>query len=90
MPNDRLNRFLGGSPLRILIQLVLLSFLVGVVLAALDLTPYGIVDWIVGLVRHILDMGFGAVERIGSYLVLGAVVVVPIWLILRLLNAGKG
>jgi hypothetical protein len=35
-------------------------------------------------------MGFGAVEQVGRYLLLGAVVVVPVWLILRLLNAGRG
>jgi hypothetical protein len=90
MANERVSRFLGGSPLRVLVQLVLLSLLVGVVMAALGLEPLDLVAWIVRAAERIVDMGFGAVEQVLRYLLLGAVVVVPIWLILRLVNAGKG
>jgi hypothetical protein len=90
MPNERFARFLGGSPVRVLVQLVVLSLVVGMVMAALDLSPMGIVHWFVRTVERIVDMGFGAVEQVGRYLLLGAVVVVPVWLVLRLLNAGRG
>ena len=33
------NRFFGGSPLAVLVQLILLSILIGVVLSALGLDP---------------------------------------------------
>lgn len=89
MANERVSRFLGGSPLRVLVQLLLLSLVVGVVMAALGLEPFDLVNWVVRAVERIVDMGFGAVEQVGRYLLLGAVVVVPIWLILRLVNAGK-
>ncbi len=89
MANERVSRFLGGSPLRVLVQLLLLSLVVGVVMAALGLEPFDLVAWIVRAAESIVDMGFGAVEQVGRYLLLGAVVVIPVWLILRLVNAGK-
>ena len=39
---------------------------------------------------HLADMGFEAIERFFGYFVLGAVIVVPAFLILRLLNYRKG
>lgn len=89
MANDRVTRFLGGSPLRVLVQLLLLSLVVGVLMAALGLEPLDLVDWIVRTFRRIVDMGFGAVEQVGRYLLLGAAVVIPIWIVLRIINAGK-
>lgn len=90
MSNARLSRFLGGSPARVVVQLVFLSLVVGVVMSALDLSPMEIVRWIGETAQRIVDMGFGAVERVFGYLVIGAVVVVPIWLVLRLIAAGRG
>ncbi len=37
--HDNLSRFLGGSPLTVLLRLILLSILVGVVLAAIGFDP---------------------------------------------------
>ena len=42
--SDGLNRFLGGSPLAVAFRLVLLSILVGVVLAAIGFDPWNILD----------------------------------------------
>ena len=41
--NDGLYRFLGGSPLTVAFRLILLSILVGVVLAAIGFDPWNIV-----------------------------------------------
>ena len=41
--SDGLNRFLGGSPLAVAFRLVLLSILVGVVLAAIGFDPWNII-----------------------------------------------
>ena len=41
---DGLSRFLGGSPLAVFGRLVLLSVLVGVVLAAIGFDPWNIVQ----------------------------------------------
>lgn len=87
---DNFNRFLGGSPLAVLGKLVLLSVLIGVVLSALGLDPWNIVQSVRRLFVNIWDMGFDAVRWLWQYFLLGAVIVIPIWLILRLLRAPKG
>ena len=87
---ENVNRFLGGSPLAVLAKLVLLSILIGVVLQALGLDPWDIVTSIRRLFRNIWEMGFDAVKWLWQYFLLGAVIVIPIWLIMRLLNAPKG
>jgi len=90
MANDSLTRFLGGSPLAVLGRLVLVSVLVGVILSALGLDPFDIVRSIERLIRHIWNMGFDAVRWLWRYFLLGAVIVIPIWIILRLVNAPRG
>jgi hypothetical protein len=88
--SNSLNRFLGGSPLAVLGKLILLSILIGVVLSALGLDPWNIVESVRRVFRSIWDMGFDAVRWLWSYFLLGAVLVIPIWLILRLVRAPKG
>jgi hypothetical protein len=78
--------FLGGSVVGVLIRLVVLSIVVGVVLSALGITPENFFLQINILLRRIYDLGFGAFESVLGYLVLGAMVVVPIWLIARLIK----
>jgi hypothetical protein len=88
--NDSMTRIFGGSPLAVLGRLILISILVGVVLAALGLDPFDILQSIERLVRSIWNMGFDAFRWLWRYFLLGAVIVIPIWLITRLVNAPKG
>ena len=84
------SRFLGGSPLAVLFRLILLSVLVGVVLAAIGFDPWNIVDSIRRLFRWVWELGFDAISGLWRYFLLGAVIVVPLWLISRLFNAPRG
>ena len=59
-------------------------------LSALGLDPWNIVSSLRDLVRNVWNMGFDAVRWIWQYFLLGAVIVIPIWLILRLVRAPKG
>jgi hypothetical protein len=87
MSDDTITRFIGGSPLAVAVRLVLLSVLVGVILAALGLDPRDIFHSIEDLITHVWNMGFDAVRWLWRYFVLGAVLVIPIWFITRLLKA---
>jgi hypothetical protein len=87
---DNVNRFLGGPPLAVLGKLILLSILIGVVLSALGLDPLNIFSSLQRLIRDVWHMGFDAVRWLWQYFLLGAVIVIPIWLILRLVRAPKG
>ncbi|MCB1515268.1 MAG: integrase [Hyphomicrobiaceae bacterium] len=77
----------GGNPLGVIVRLVLLSIVVGVVLSALGITPRNFLYHIEVLLRRIYDLGFSTFDWLLQYLVLGAIVVVPIWLVARMLGA---
>jgi len=86
-------RIVGRSPRRTLVQLVIASIIVGAVLAFLGLSPIGfwngIFDAVKGLVSAIGNSASEVVVNLVTYLLLGAVIVVPVWLISRLLS-GRG
>jgi len=81
-----MERFFGGNPALVLVRLVILSLIVGVVLAALGFSPFDIIDSLRRLVARIYDMGFVAVEKAMRYFLLGAVIVFPVWLVMRVLK----
>ena len=90
MANNYLTRFFGGPPLSVIFRLILLSILIGVILEVIGLDPWNIIESLKRLVLHIWDMGFDAVRWLWRYLLLGAAVVVPIWLVVRLMPLAKG
>jgi hypothetical protein len=90
MANSYVTRFFGGPPLSVVFRLILLSILVGVILKVLGLDPFNILRSIEDLIRAIWEMGFDAVVWLWRYFLLGAVIVVPIWLIVRLIRTPKG
>jgi hypothetical protein len=90
MAGERVNRFFGGSPLSVLFRLALLSILVGVVLSALDIDLRNLIPRLIDLAREIWSMGFDAVRWLWHYFLLGAIIVLPIWLIMRLVRAPRG
>ena len=68
------------------IRLVLLSIVVGIVFSALGITLFNIVERLQQLVRNIINLGFDAFHSAFQYFLLGVVVVVPIWFVMRLLS----
>ena len=80
------NRFLGGSPGAVFVRLIFLSLLVGAFMAFLGLTPFGLIDQLVVWLRSIFDLSFDTVRQIGRWVLYGAIVVVPIWLLTRLFS----
>jgi hypothetical protein len=89
--NDVLSRIFGGSPLGVLVRLALLSIVVGFILHEAHINPQDILRSIEDLVQRIWEMGLEPLRWLWQYFVLGAVVVIPIWLLIRLTRglAGK-
>ena len=81
------NQIFGGNPLAVIIRLVVLSVVVGIVLSALNIQPQNLIYHVRLVLQRIYNLGFGAIEGALGYFLLGAVVVVPIWLIARLFGA---
>jgi hypothetical protein len=87
---DHVRRFFGGPPVAVLGRLVLLSILVGVILAAIGLDPWNIVESVRRLIVQVWTMGFDVVRWLWRYFLLGAVIVIPIWFLVRLAKAPRG
>jgi hypothetical protein len=75
-----------SSTVSTVLQLVVWSVVVGVVLSALGITPFNLFDRLGIIVRRISDLGFGAFHWAFQYFLLGAVIVVPVWLIMTVLR----
>ena len=87
--NPNLHRFLGGPPGAVLAKLVFLSLLVGAFMAFLGITPVGLFDQVGRMIRSVLDLGFDSLREVGRWLLYGAMVVVPLWLLSRLFARGR-
>lgn len=81
-----LARFLGDTPGRVLVKLVVVSFIVGLVMSAFGWSPMDVIYGIRDFFLRIWNMGFAALDTFVGYFLLGAAVVVPAFIILRLLS----
>jgi Family of unknown function (DUF6460) len=88
-PADPLTRFFGGPPLWVLAKLVMLSVVIGVILAVLGLDAWAIIHGIEDLFYSLFDNLWDAIDTVLRWFLLGAVIVFPIWLISRLMKAGR-
>lgn len=85
--NNSLETFLGGSPLQVFIKLLFISLVVGALLMWLELRPLDLLRGVQRFFDRIYALGFDAVRVVLEYIAAGAVIVVPIWFVLRLFNA---
>jgi hypothetical protein len=83
-----MERFFGGNPAMVLVRLAILSLVLGVLLSALGLSPFDIIESFKRLLTRIYNMGFDAIEWAYRYFLLGAIIVFPIWIISRILKVG--
>ena len=86
---SNLNRFLGGSPGSVLVKLIFLSLLVGAFLAFLGITPFGLIEGLFNWISSVLDLSFETVQEVGLWVLYGAIIVVPLWLISRLFSSRR-
>ena len=68
-------RILGGAPL-----------VVGALLMWLNIRPADVYRELSDLADRLWALGFQSVRDFGAYIVAGAIIVVPVWLVLRLFS----
>jgi hypothetical protein len=85
----RVTQFLGDTPLRTFVKLAVISLIVGVIMASLNFTPVDVWLAVRDFARWLYDLGYEAFGRIGIYFIYGAMVVVPVFFLMRLLSVGK-
>ncbi len=86
MNGSPLTRFLGGSPASVFVRLLFVSLIVGAFLMWLDIRPSEVLYAVERLLRRVWNLGFGAIREVAEYILAGAVLVVPVWLVIRLLS----
>ena len=67
-------------------KLIFLSLLVGAFMAFLDITPFGLIEGLFDWISSVLDLSFETVQEIGIWVLYGAIIVVPLWLLSRLFS----
>jgi hypothetical protein len=86
---NSVGRFLGGSPAMVAVRLIVVSFVVGIVLVTFGFDPATLFAEAVRSARQIVELGFSDIRQVGRILLTGAMVVVPVWLVLRLLDSRR-
>jgi hypothetical protein len=84
---NTVTRFLGGSPAMVAVRLIVVSFVVGIVLETFGFDPASVLSEAVRAVREVIELGFSDLHQVGRILLTGAMVVVPVWLVLRLVDS---
>ncbi|PBB96600.1 DUF6460 domain-containing protein [Mesorhizobium sp. WSM3862] len=84
-----LTRFLGDTPLRVLVKLLVVSFLVGLVMHAFGWSPMDVLYGIRQFFTDLWNLGFHTIDRFLGYILLGAAIVVPAFILLRIASYRK-
>jgi len=87
MTGSTVTNFIGGSPASVALRLVVVSFIVGMVLATFGFEPADIVETIAHMGRRLIEFGLTDIRQVGRVLATGALVVLPVWVVLRLLDS---
>jgi Na+/H+-dicarboxylate symporter len=64
-----------------LLRILLASFVVGLAMYWLDVQPRDILGWVTGSVEEVLANAQAWISWTVKYVLLGAVIVVPVWLL---------
>ncbi|MBN9081204.1 MAG: hypothetical protein BGP04_23260 [Rhizobiales bacterium 62-17] len=88
-PSNTLEQFIGGSPAAVAVRLLVVSLIVGALLMWLDIRPIDVFYGLQRFLTRLWNLGFDAVREVITYVIAGAAIVIPVWIVLRLLNAGK-
>ena len=82
--------FFGGNPLAVILKLVIICVITGIVLHTFGINPADLLNRIPEVLRALSEFGWDWVRRALEYFALGAIIVVPIWIVVRLLKLASG
>lgn len=81
-----MNKLFGGSPAAVLLKLAVASVCVGLLLAITGLDPMMVWEDAFSAIVNVWGYALDWVAWAGKYLVMGAIIVVPIWIAVRLFD----
>lgn len=80
------NSLLGDTPGRVIVKLLIFSVLIGIIMSLLGWTPMDVVWKILHFFTSLWSMGFSAFSKLFDVILVGAAVVVPVFIIMRVLS----
>ncbi|WP_321389106.1 DUF6460 domain-containing protein [Emcibacter sp.] len=81
---------MNKNTLGIVWKLIIASLFVGMALSYFDITPAELIKDLPETIGRIVDTAWSGVQWAADYVVLGAIIVVPVWLLMNISNiAGK-
>lgn len=78
--------FLGGTFSRVSLKLLLLSFFIGIIMNFFGWTPRKLIQKIIDFLQSLWETGFITLTNFFHITMMGAIIVVPIFLILRIFH----
>lgn len=75
---------MNRSAVQIIWKLVVVSLFVGLALDYFDVSPVDLIHDIPQAVSRIFDAAYRVIEWGGKYVLLGAIVVVPVWVLMNI------
>ncbi|HEY8595069.1 MAG TPA: DUF6460 domain-containing protein [Devosiaceae bacterium] len=83
---DLLTQLLGDRPSRVIWRLVIVSLVVGFAMSVFGISPVGLWRALNDFINGIWANGAETIRTVIGYIATGALVVVPVWLILRIIG----
>ena len=81
--------FLGGSVASVAVRLLVVSFIVGLLLTLFGFDPETLYYRATAMVRHLIAYGLEDFAHVGRILLTGAMIVIPVWFVLRLMDTRR-
>jgi hypothetical protein len=82
-----MEKIFGGPIVPTIFRLVLLSFIVGLVLWTFGVDPVDLWKEFGSTIQHAWALVFDAIDWAWKYAVIGAIVVLPVWIFYRIMMA---
>lgn len=82
-----LERLIGGHPLSVALKLIFLSALAGFFMTMFGFDAIDLFNGLVGMIEDALRDSGSLIRQIFAYVLTGAAVVIPLWIIIRLTKA---
>ena len=89
MPENEFSRFLGGSRGSVILRLIVMSLIVGATMVFFNVTPRDLLEASRQFVENLWAGGMESLRTLLVYIAYGAVIVVPIFILVRLLKVGR-
>ncbi|WP_039759614.1 DUF6460 domain-containing protein [Bartonella queenslandensis] len=84
--SNSFHTFLGGTLNRVSLKLLILSFFIGIVMNFFGWTPRNLIRKIINFLQSLWETGFITLTNFFHITMMGAIIVVPIFLVLRIFH----